>query len=412
MGTGGCCGIDRGVSGATPRDTLDPTPHIFSDPRIFPDVASAPEPARVVYALADRALAAETAQEADAVDVKLRAALDALLAGTGSELAGVLAGVPSVSVARHVWRALDAAWRDATRAPASALEVTVFALPLAIVVGREGASEGGSLSGVVENAERLAAVLRDHGALSGNTTFALANALVAAETIDIARLPAMLAWCRLPEAHAAGAVLPPRALPPAPMELRTGVEAVHLRFIPGVAIARAGADLTADAGTGKWGVPLTRELTAQLATGGTSVLALPRAPRRPLPAVAEGRAAQRNIAAQIFASNAIRKFRGTVGEPSAVISAHRAHDAPGGGELRLSLSSPFDPRAAEGFRCPLFALDRVHDVVAMLEELLRDCRVTDVRKLDGVHVDRADGATAPLMFKPDAIPDAVKYRVQ
>jgi len=342
----------------------------------------------------------------------LRAALAALLEGTGSELAGVLAGAPSVSVARHVWRALDAVWREATRAAASALEVTVFALPISIVVGNEGASEGGSLSGVVEDADRLGAVLRDHGALSGNTTFALSNALVAAEAIDIARLPAMLAWCRLPEVHVAGAALPPRALPPAPMEIRAGVEAVHLRFITGVAIARPGADLTVDAGTGKWGVPFTRELTAQLATRGISVLALPRAPRRPLPAVAEGRAAQRNIAAQIFASNAIRRFRGNVGEPSAVISAHRAPDAPGGGEFRLSLSSPFDPKAAEGFRCPLFALDRAHDVVAMLEELLRDCRVTDIRTLDGVHVDRADGASAPLMFKPDTIADAARYRVQ
>jgi hypothetical protein len=134
------------------------------------------------------------------------------------------------------------------------------------------------------------------------------------------------------------------------------------------------------------------------------VLALPRAPAEPLPAVARGRVAQREVSAQIFASNAIRKFRGSVGEPSAVISAHRAAQAPGGGELRLSLSSPFEPRAAEGFRCPLYPLDRVGDVASALVDLMRDCRVTDIRVLAGVHPDRAANTGLPLLFKPDTIP--------
>ncbi len=126
--------------------------------------------------------------------------------------------------------------------------------------------------------------------------------------------------------------------------------------------------------------------------------------------MAAGRAAQREVAAQIFASNAIRKFRATVGEPTAVISAHRAPDAPGGGELRLSLSSPFEPRDAEGFRCPLYPLDRAGDVVTMLVDLLRDCRVTDIRTLAGVHADLVDGTGAPLLFKPDSIPAAATFR--
>jgi hypothetical protein len=129
-----------------------------------------------------------------------------------------------------------------------------------------------------------------------------------------------------------------------------------------------------------------------------------------LPAVAEGRAAWRDVAAQIYASNTLRKFRSAVGEPTAVISAHRAPDAPGGGELRLSLSSPFDAKAAEGFRCPLFALERVNDVASMLVTLLGDCRVTDIRILEGVHADRGGGG-ATLMFKAETIADAAKFRV-
>jgi hypothetical protein len=93
-----------------------------------------------------------------------------------------------------------------------------------------------------------------------------------------------------------------------------------------------------------------------------------------------------------------------VGEPSAVISAHRCATSPGGGELRLSLSSPFDPRQAEGFRCPLFAFDRAGDVATMLVDLLRDCRVGDVRVVAGVQPDRDPGTGMVLLFKADAIP--------
>ena len=179
---------------------------------------------------------------------------------------------------------------------------------------------------------------------------------------------------------------------------------MHLRFLVGTAIAKPGVDLVVESDVGAWGAALTRELGVQLGAGMVSVLALPRAPRRLLPAVAQGRAAQREVSAQIFASNAIRRFRGAVGEPTAVISAHRTLDAPTGGELRLSLSSPFDPRGAEGFRCPLFPLDRVGDAANMLIDLMRDCRVTDVRTLAGIHADRVEGTGLPLLFKPDTIP--------
>jgi hypothetical protein len=121
--------------------------------------------------------------------------------------------------------------------------VTVFALPLVIVVGREG-GEGGVLAGVIEHADGLAAILREHGALSGSSNFALSDALI----------------------------------------------------------------------------------------------------------------------------------------------------------------------AAEGFRCPLFPIERVSDVGSMLVTLLSDCRVTDIRMLDGVHADRGESGTT-LLFKPETIADAAKFRV-
>ncbi len=387
------------------------TTNLAPDPRVFPDPATAVEPARTLYTLAEGALRGDNARAAEAFGRELNAALLVQLGGDGAALARILDSAPSTDVARLLFRALDAAWRAATHVDGSALEVTMFALPLVIVAGREGTGDGGVLPGVAADPARLAAVLRDHGALAGNRTFALSSALVAAEAIDVARLPEILAWCRLPDTLAAGVLSPPHALPRAPVEFLSGRESVHLRFIAGVAIAKPGADLTADTGMGKWGIPFARELAAQMSVGQASVLPLPRAARRPLPAVAEGRVAQREVAAQIFASNAIRKFRGTVGEPAAVISAHRAPDAPGGGELRLSLSSPFEPRDAEGFRCPLYPLDRAGDVLAMLVRLLQDCRVSDIRVLSGVHADRAEGTGARLLFKPESMPDAATFRV-
>jgi hypothetical protein len=282
------------------------------------------------------------------------------------------------------------------------LAAHAFALPVVLVSVAESA--GIVHPGTLPDPERLAWILREHGALAGNRTFALADALVGVDALDLSRLPGLLAAHRLPDTLAPGTTPPVRAPSPVPVAFAAGHENVHLRFLAGIAMAKPGANLLRDANVGAWGVPLTRELSRQVGASGASVLALPRAPQRPLPAVAQGRSAQREVGAQVFASNAIRKLRAAFGEPVAVISAHRAPDAPGGGELRLSLSSPFAPREAEGFRCPLYPLDRAGDVATMLERLMADCRVADVRVVRGVHADRDPGTGLTLLFKPETLP--------
>ena len=384
---------------------------LVADPRTFPSSVAAPEAARSLYALAEARLGAETGLRSDAMDGELRAAVAARFKDDGAALAAIIAGAPSVAVARQLWRALESVGRDAALPEGANLAVAVFALPLVIVTGREGEGGDGALPGILDDTAKLAAILRGAGALAGNHSFVLSNALVAADAIDVARLPEIYSWCRLPDALGPGAALPQRVLLPAPLAYHAGRESVHLRFLVGTAIAKPGVDLLAESGVGKWGVALTQELGVQLGAGRIPVLALPRAPQRLLPAVTQGRTAQREVSALIFASNAIRRFRGAVGEPAAVISAHRTSGEPGGGELRLSLSSPFEPRAAEGFRCPLYPLDRVGDVVTMLIDLLRDCRVTDIRVLAGVHADRIDGTGLPLLFKPDTIPASIHVMV-
>jgi hypothetical protein len=155
---------------------------------------------------------------------------------------------------------------------------------------------------------------------------------------------------------------------------------------------------------GKGTMVLTREVAAQLAGRGATVLPLVGAPQPLLLAQQEGRRMRREVALQLFVSNALRRFRSGPGEPTAVISAHRAADAAQGGELRLSLSSPFETREAEGFRFPLFANERVTDAEAAIRRLLGECGVTDVRGSPAIHPDRDPQTGQTLMLRPEMLP--------
>jgi len=359
--------------------------------------------------LAAASLAAPSAARADEIDETLVGALVTFLrSGDGLLLAELMTAAPSYPLARHLWRRLIDAWREASRpADGGGVAATLFAVPTVIIVGAVSASEPAPVEGVLGEPERMAEVLREHGALAGNQTFSLSAAVTAADALDVPRLPALLERQRR-VLRGGGAALD---VPPAPIAVQLGQENVYLRFLVGCALAAPGIDLLAAADTARWGLPMARELVRQLGVPGVSLLALPGALQSPPAALLKGREAQRAVGAQLFASNAIRRLRASVGEPSAVISAHACPGAPGGGELRLSLSSVLDQREAEGFRCPLFPTDAVGDVVAMLDELLRDCRVTDIHILPGVHADRDPATGLTLLFKRDALPQRESPRL-
>ena len=322
-----------------------------------------------------------------------------LTPGHGPRLAGLLASAPSAAVHRHLWRIL--AERERAGAPDPAQLLRLFAIPVVVVAGIEGlARDAVVVPGVVADVGALEALLREHRALAGHQTFTLGNSLAAAEELEPEKLPEMLHWRTLADEPRE------RAVVPAPMTVTGGTENVFLRFLVGTVLAAPGADPWRDAEVGAWGMPFARALGQALAVPGVSLLALPRAPQPLTAALWQGRLAQREVGAQLFASNAIRKLRAATGEPSAVISVHRVDAPAGGGEVRLSLSSPFDPREAEGFRYPLLPLDRVEDVVQTLTTLLADCRIADVRVLPGVHADRDPSTGLTLLFKAAGLPPA------
>lgn len=370
----------------------------IADPRVWPSEPSAACDASL-YRHAEASLASSTTAGAQSHDAAIESRLETLLDGRdGATLATILESAPSAPVYRHLWRLLS---RVEGRSDSGTMEATVFALPLIIVAGLETAGTVASLRCVVDDVSEVAELLRQHGALAGNQNFTLANALVAADAIDVRNLPSVHAWREL----RADATLQsePRRLEPAPIIVDTEEARVHLRFVVGAALAADGNSLVVDDGVGRWGMPFTRLLGRGLTQERVTLLVLPKAPKRLCAAVQLGRAAQREVSAQLFASNAIRRIRASVGEPMAVISAHRAPDSVAGGELRVSLASVFDPDHAEGFRCPLYRADRTSDVADMLMTLLHDCRIDNVRVMPGIHPDRDPATGLPLFFRGDAV---------
>ena len=373
----------------------------IGDPRVWAPAAAAEPYAGALHQHAAKSLAAATLPEAEQHNSAIGAAFRALLAAQdGAALCKIFESAPSAAIYRQLWRELvraEAASHD------GAMAMTVFALPLTIVAGRERDDDAAAtLPCVLSNVAEIATLLREHGALLGNQTFALANTLIAADAIDIHNLPSIYAWRELRDGSGA---IAPRDLAAAPIVVDDRDARVHLRFIVGVAVASRGVDLLSDNSVGKWGMPLTRLLVRALAQHAVTVLVLPHAPKRLCVALQQGRAAQREVSAELFASGAIRKMRASVGEPVAVVSAHHTFDAPAGGELRLSLSSVFDPAQDEGFRCPLYRADQKTDVVNMLLALLEDCRVSDIRVLPGLHPDRDPATGLRLLFKAGALAD-------
>ena len=220
-------------------------------------------------------------------------------------LAESMSAAPSFAVARHLWRRLIEAWGQASRDAGGDLSAILFAMPTVIIAAASAQGGAARLEAILSDPQRAAALMREHGALSGNRSFALSAAVVAADALDIARLPALLDVQR--RALAEAAAVPD--LPPTPIAVQAGHEGVHLRFVMGQAIAAPGADVLSATDTKGWGLALSRELARQLGAPGVSVLALPGAPQSPPAALVSGRAAQRAVGAQLFASNAIRRLR-------------------------------------------------------------------------------------------------------
>ena len=299
-------------------------------------------------------------------DAGLRVELRRTLADSRSgAIAAALAAAPTHKAYAKLWNAAcDAAHRVGNDAAADTIVARIFALPLVVVTG---SARPARISGVIPDSAAVRALFENHGALGKSRNFGIGNALCSLETLQQVTPFEIFEW------SAAAAV--PRELPPSPIAIDAPGEFVHLRFVAGAALAPAAEPSFVETGSniGAWGMPLTRLLASQLAQPGVELLPLPRPPLDLLRAAHAGRAAQLEAAFSLFMSNAVRRFRGSSGDPFAEISAHED------GEIRVRLGSAFDDAAAETFRWPLDRLDDIGGIAAAASQLLKECRVNDVR---------------------------------
>jgi hypothetical protein len=385
------------------------------DPRSFTphDADGDPTSSKPLIDLSLAALDAEVAVIAEKRETELRERMiAALIANDTNPISDAMQRAPSLAVLRMLARVLAQAHVDAGRAVAygaygaygahgtsdvgeSNLAMTVFALPIIVVAANASPV---NVPGALPNIDEFIALMRAGGALRGNQTFTMSNALASGAAFALSKLPQTLPWWCIENQSAI-------AIDKASMQLPANQESVFLRFLVGTALAGPGVDLLSEKDTGKWGMPFTQAFAKQLGGGTLSLLAMPRPPRTPLSALYQGLAAQREVSFQLFATNAIRKFRSSVGEPEAVISAHRTES---GGEIRLSLSNPFDEKGAEGFRAELHATDRAQDVAMMMKNLLAECNVESVTLLADVFPDIDAATNLPILFRADALEGEVE----
>ncbi len=295
----------------------------------------------------------------------LRTALAAACAaGDDADIGAALGAAATPAQYAQLWDAIcDTAHHAAGVADgdSAALVARVFALPIIIVTGSRKPLQR---DGVLPDIGAVTALFQQKGVLGKTQNFGLGNALCALETLESVTPAEIYAWTA-----AGGAAR--RELPPAPLVMSEPGEQVHLRFLVGAGIAAASEpSLTETASNiGAWGMSLTKLLAGQLAQTGAEILPLARPPADLLRAVHAGRTAQLETACNLFASNAVRRFRAASGDPVAIISAHD------NAELRLTLSQPFDEQMVEGFRWPLHPLDDIAAIMTSMTELLTACRI-------------------------------------
>ena len=344
---------------------------------LLPDPRRWPEGKQPLHELASHSLAGSAAARA-----ALKLELDALFENVGDgEIRAVLRTAPSAACYRHLQEALAKLVNKPERG--ETLIARLFALPLVIVVG---ARQTMQLPDALPDIGAMTALLSERGVTGADKNVGFGNALISVETLECVGPKLLREWAaRLRNGGA------PLELAGSAITVTPGREHVHLRFVVGASVVPAHVPTFIETGAnvGAWGMPLTTLLAQQLAAPGLDVLPMARPPSPIFLAADAGRAAQIELAFNLFMSNALREMRRAVGDPTVVLSAHYLeNDADdGNGELRISLSSPFDESMLEGFRWPLYPADEVSEILNKIKQLLNDCQLHDVRHLAHVATD-------------------------
>lgn len=251
-------------------------------------------------------------------------------------------------------------------------DAPMFALPVILVAAGET-----RLPCQIE-VETITQQMREHGLLAPDATVSLSPALIDIDTLN------ELASSRRPGEAAASAPAgdDPFGLSPVPIAIKE--ESAWLRFMVG-SVRPQTAILETHNAVGKWAMPLSQTLSKMLARDGATLLALPRAPQDLEAAQKTGRATLLETRLQLFASNTIRAIRSKHRTPVVVIAPHE------GNEIRITLSSGEDSERWYGFVWPLESNETRDAVTRFATGLFQDCRISDIRVIDAIQPDLADG---------------------
>lgn len=302
----------------------------------------------------------------------------ALIAGRDDLLSELAADVTSPAAGRILWEAIDRAINSPSD-PRDGLAARVFVLPVVFVVG--GLAEA-IVPGILPDAKAIEQTLEAHGALGPARSFGINKVLSGDSSLE-GFSPSRL--YRLLRNLEAGVTDIWSELVPAEIDLESAEESIHLRFVAGLVVtpAQAPSFLETAGDIGRWGMPFSRALIAQLGQPGLSVLPLPRPPKGPLQALHEGHHAREEVAFQAFASRALRQLRWETGEPRVTVAALES-DAIG-----VRIASAVDDQRIETHRWELDALDDLDTIRTSISSLLEDARVHDIRVLEKVVSDAA-----------------------
>ena len=261
---------------------------------------------------------------------------------------------------------------ESPQADPQSVRLRLFAFPLVLVAA---AVDPVRIAGALSATDAVRQLFERSGVLGQTQNFGVCAALCTLDTLESVSPVMLFNAARMIDANAVEA-----CLQPAELEIRTGREQTHLRFLTGAGINRADAPEFSEtaANIGAWGRALGALIAKELAAPGLQLLALPRMPMGLMRAPQAGRSAQLDVALHLFVSNTVRRMRMSAGEPVAILSAHD------NGELRLTLSSVFAEDLVEGFRWPLAPLDDLASIERAIVALLREVRIDDVRVVPSV----------------------------
>ena len=310
-----------------------------------------------------------TAEDASGQPLRMELArrISAMLeSGDESAVREAIRNPSSPAAAQALYQALDAALTPPTEN--GGVNLHLFAIPVLLVVGAQSAQR---VPGVLREPDAIRSLFEQSGALGHCRNFGISNALAAIESVEAIPWSTLYSMAKAQSWDASLGL----DLAPADVDVSAERETVHLRFISGAALipSDAPAFVAAAGNVGRWGMQLTRELGKQMARPDVSLLAIPRAPRSIVRATQEGWYAARELAFQLFLSNALRQARTRVGEPDVTISSGLDRS------IRIRLTSPFDDLLDQTYGWPLAQTDDLNEIASSISSLLEEVRVERIQ---------------------------------